>query len=339
MAITAALTMFVEDGKIVLKDKTIYDDVESSDYGRAFFIKYDEIVHKAYKNPSHTETIFNYEFLGAYKGYIFVFPYYNSANSYTAGRILVRSLWDNAVTPQDPEPATGDFRKIPRLVIATDSIGEGETPETSENWSFLTDEDAYDDCKADTSAWEATAYIDSKGEIDIVKIDDYRYEVSHGREFMLDIFSLENPGVSLLDEKFQSDGKKYIIDTKVVLKEEDPYDILIVEIQDEVSAYYGIIYEITKLVKVVNHIILMLYCVDNPDEDCRGITMRDEEKKRSQMNSIIALYNSIFWKINSRYSQRVHVSEIQVKDMTITQEIKKEMRRLKIILDNYETTD
>ncbi len=330
MATTPALTMFLNDSNIVLEDKSTYAGTHE-DFGRAFFIRYGEdTAYESYNPANLQQAYYTYENFGRHNGMMFLFPVYNPASSYSEDDIVAVTLWEDAEAPQDQPDSKRGHTFILRLVRATEAVSPGQTPQGSDKWEFL--DDAYTECLAAANGLGASAILDVDGEINIVKEDDYKYRISHGKSFDLYVYSYENPDVELLSET--NIDKTYTLDTKALLGD-DPYDILIVKIDDG-SEYYGIIYEITKLVRVVNDIVLTLYCVENEDVDCRDVTFRQKEFAAKQMGAIMVLYNSIFWKINNKYAKNIYIGSVTTPANTIIQEIQKEMRRLKVILDNYE---
>lgn len=331
------ISMMLLPGYLIeLKDTSVYTQNEPfNSFGRAYFIEQEnDLIASNYDRPLNDVMIIDYTMQGRYTGKVFFFPWWDEDETYAVGDIVVH----NAVDGYDPgNPIDRGPQTVTSKLFIAKSITTGDDPMTSGEWEFLSD--PLTQCTAAPNKTLVTANILTStiaGERQIVKISDYKYRINMpvGSTYHLSFFAISDLNNAIYEDDVVG---PYEFDTKVLLNQDYPIDVIVVKIEEETSLAYNVVYEITGLINAVNHLIKMLYCIDNDEEDCRGITKREEEKARKDMTSIMALWFSLFFKINSSYSKAIYTSALTDHAVTLINEAKKEMKRLQHIVGSYDT--
>lgn len=167
--------------------------------------------------------------------------------------------------------------------------------------------------------------------ITINKTADYQYTITADAETELYIstfdeyLSEEDTDMILLES-----GESQRIETTNYT--DNTCDVLIIKtITDSVDDYY-VLFETTRLAEVVIDIMRVLCCIQT-EEECNGVTHKDEEDARMYMTSIMTLFFSILFKINQVSPM---YNSIGSKTLELLNDANREIKMINVMLDDYE---
>lgn len=342
------ISMGVKRNLISVLDTTNYTPEEpQKTFGRAYFITLNgSIVSSNLSSPMVSSHHYTYGVVGSYEAMVFFFPFWDAGTEYSTGDIVLANSFVGEIPGVLPD--RGPAALAPRLFVANSDYVDGDIPATSLGWDYLDNDidnaltqcnDSVDDLQGVLVT--ANVYADELFSA-VTKIADYVYQISTYLPEPMNVkyYTLEGylKGTEIKPSEPITDLIAF--DTRVLLGHSN-MEIIVVEGERDNVKHYWIVYEVSQLVNNVNGLIKTLYCIDNPDIDCRGITPKTEEHARKSMTVLMTLYFSILYKLNHKHSKAVYIGTIGENALTLVSEASKELKRIQVTLNtiDYVTID